>query len=514
MTAGFVAVGSGAGFADVTHGDFGAGSGNQLHVPASAPLNVTGNAGSVLGQARAMSHSGASVHNAHHGMYSSGRFAVLGGNQGDVPLSAPINGSGNAATLLGQAGALSHSAAHVTNGGHRGGDRAMTRPQLTDVTRPVTNAAPKAAPQGAPVSAPQAAPQSTPNLASPVSSITDSTKALPVGQSLPVGQALPVGKLPLRKKHMAAAAGDEHGGGGMLTSGDFGVLSGNQAYAPVSAPVNACGNAISAFGQAFAACKGHADVHNSGDGSSGMYSSGRFGVLGGNQLNAPISAPVNFCGNSATLAGQAMGLCKGRATVHNGGRGHRVWTPRADGPSAPMPQADAPQAPPAPQQGPAPAPKPQLPKAHLPKLPISVSKPKPSACGCAPAPMASTPQVPSVGLPKPELPKVTPPKASAPQVSLPKPQMPTAKLPKVQGPKADVSLPVPQAGSGCGCAPQASAVKAPEIGKATGGDDNSVINHLAKKRDTVSTPAGDPTSQLTSNLLDNEQSPVHLTDTK
>ncbi|MET9339424.1 MULTISPECIES: chaplin [unclassified Nonomuraea] len=48
-----------------------------------------------------------------------------------------------------------------------------------------------------------------------------------------------------------------------ITSGNNGVLSGNQIFAPISIPVNVCGNAVGIFGWAVAGCKGGAsvDVH-------------------------------------------------------------------------------------------------------------------------------------------------------------------------------------------------------------------------------------------------------------
>ncbi|WP_242613898.1 chaplin [Actinomadura roseirufa] len=45
------------------------------------------------------------------------------------------------------------------------------------------------------------------------------------------------------------------------TSGDFGILSGNQFVAPISIPINVCGNAVAIVGIAKAGCKGGASVH-------------------------------------------------------------------------------------------------------------------------------------------------------------------------------------------------------------------------------------------------------------
>ncbi|NRQ36099.1 chaplin [Nonomuraea sp. NN258] len=50
--------------------------------------------------------------------------------------------------------------------------------------------------------------------------------------------------------------------------------------------------------------------------------SGDAGVLSGNQIFAPITAPLNVCGNSAAVAGVAVSGCKGGAAVLGHGHGH------------------------------------------------------------------------------------------------------------------------------------------------------------------------------------------------
>jgi LPXTG-motif cell wall-anchored protein len=121
---------------------------------------------------------------------------------------------------------------------------------------------------------------------------------------------------------LIAAAFTAMGAGPALadsTSGDGGVLSGNQVHAPVSVPVNACGNAVAVLGTARAACKGDATVANRAGGSR---TSGNGSIGGGNQVDAPISAPVNACGNAVAVAGQAVAACKGHARVGNQPPGH------------------------------------------------------------------------------------------------------------------------------------------------------------------------------------------------
>ncbi|MCP2335158.1 chaplin family protein [Actinomadura rupiterrae] len=178
---------------------------------------------------------------------TTGKFSVLGGNQLYAPVSIPVNLSGNALSLLGVAKAKAHGGAHVANVEH---------------------------------------------------------------------------------------------GPGMSTSGKFSLIGGNQIYAPISAPLNICGNSIAAGAVTKAYCHGYATVHNiitghrasysDPDPSGAMTTSGKFSILGGNQAYIPISVPINICGNAASLLGYAKGKCHGSATVHNvlvGG--HRYHTPPA-----------------------------------------------------------------------------------------------------------------------------------------------------------------------------------------
>lgn len=162
-------------------------------------------------------------------------MSVLGGNQINAPVSVPINISGNSASLLGAAKAASLGGAHVSDMGDHGKS--------------------------------------------------------------------------------------------MKTSGNVSLGGGNQLHAPVSIPISFCGNAFAIAGVAKAACTGTATVtHHGGSGKS----SGKVSVLGGNQAHAPISIPVDFCGNAAAVLGVAKAYCRGGAHVlrdgghdwdHDGGHG-------------------------------------------------------------------------------------------------------------------------------------------------------------------------------------------------
>lgn len=149
----------------------------------------------------------------------------------------------------------------------------------------------------------------------------------------------------------AAAFGGGHDGKvTMESSGNFGLLNGNQVYAPISIPIDVCGNAIAVAGLAGAQCEGGASVssHRSHggyaadpgyrtagawdgggygggygggwDGGKGvdMQTSGNFGIANGNQVYAPISVPIDVCGNAVAVLGLAQAQCKGGASVGDG----------------------------------------------------------------------------------------------------------------------------------------------------------------------------------------------------
>ncbi|MER6824234.1 chaplin [Streptomyces cellulosae] len=104
------------------------------------------------------------------------------------------------------------------------------------------------------------------------------------------------------------ALADSFAGGGAEDSP--GVLSGNNVQAPVHVPVNACGNTVTGVG-AFNSASDNTCVNESGghhgEKAGGAHASGEAkgspGVLSGNNVQAPVHAPVNACGNDVTIGG-------------------------------------------------------------------------------------------------------------------------------------------------------------------------------------------------------------------
>jgi hypothetical protein len=109
------------------------------------------------------------------------------------------------------------------------------------------------------------------------------------------------------------------GGDGVQSNGDNnGILNGTQIYAPISVPINACGNSIALLGGAYsqAICGndvfGGTRVHRRHHGESAKVTESAWqsngdnnGILNGTQLYAPISLPVNLSGNAVGVLGQA-----------------------------------------------------------------------------------------------------------------------------------------------------------------------------------------------------------------
>ncbi|XRQ10214.1 chaplin family protein [Actinomadura welshii] len=129
-----------------------------------------------------------------------------------------------------------------------------------------------------------------------------------------------------RAGHAHRSAGDlaqrgwGHGGKGgddvtMTSSGNFGLANGNQVYAPIDAPISVCGNAVSVLGAASAQCKGGASVQRGNEPDADLTTSANFGALNGNQIYIPIDAPISVCGNSVAVLGLAQAQCKGGASV-------------------------------------------------------------------------------------------------------------------------------------------------------------------------------------------------------
>jgi LPXTG-motif cell wall-anchored protein len=121
-------------------------------------------------------------------------------------------------------------------------------------------------------------------------------------------------KPPVRARHARAGKAPK----GATTSGKGGVGSGNQVIAPINAPITACGNAVAVLGTARAGCRVKASSGGKSVGSP--TTSGKHSILGGNQVIAPINAPIGVCGNAAGVLGRARAGCTYSAQGSAGGK--------------------------------------------------------------------------------------------------------------------------------------------------------------------------------------------------
>ncbi|RBQ21201.1 hypothetical protein DP939_00230 [Spongiactinospora rosea] len=334
-----------------TSGDGSVLGGNQIDAPINAPINACGNSVAILGEADANCKGGATVVNRGHGAggnQTSGNGSVLGGNQVVAPVSAPLDVCGNALAIFGSATAGCTGGSTVKNvgpGGGPGGNRTSGNGSVLGGNQVV---APISAPTdicgnavavlggafgsckgGATVinggshgrhhHPPKGRHGSAGNDTSGNGSVGSGNQLIaPIDLPIDVCGNAVGGDASANCKGGAKVVKRGRGAGGNRTSGQGGVLSGNQAVAPVTAPIDVCGNAVAVLGEAFAGCKGGATVVNGGRGAGGNRTSGQGGVLAGNQAVAPVTAPINVCGNAAAVLGKAAAQCKGGAHVWPG----------------------------------------------------------------------------------------------------------------------------------------------------------------------------------------------------
>lgn len=104
----------------------------------------------------------------------------------------------------------------------------------------------------------------------------------------------------------------------LSTDGSGGVASGNQINVPVDAAIDICGNSVAVLGGSSAKCNTVINViqasdDNEGEGededSGGSSTDGSGGVASGNQVDVPVNAAVDICGNAISVLGVAEAQC-------------------------------------------------------------------------------------------------------------------------------------------------------------------------------------------------------------
>jgi hypothetical protein len=111
-----------------------------------------------------------------------------------------------------------------------------------------------------------------------------------------------------------------------------GILNGTQIYAPIDIPINICGNSLALLGEANSQAVCRNDVggrHGTESGwAANQNSTDNNGILNGTQLYAPISLPVNLAGNSVSVLGESNAAAQ---AINESGHGDGVKQNSSDG---------------------------------------------------------------------------------------------------------------------------------------------------------------------------------------
>src|SRR6266516_2149897 len=246
---------------------------------------------------------------------TTGSGGVGSGNQVSVPLSISATVCGNAIAVLGDAfggcesAASASSASHHINASHHSSSHSSTSHHSTSQHSTSHH---NASHNSASASGAAASSQTT----SGSHSIAGGNQvSAPVNAPVTVcGNSLSVAG---RAESSCAPGGAPASGAAassQTTSGSHSIAGGNQVSAPVNAPVTVCGNAPSVAGRAeSSSAPGGAPA--SGAAASSQTTSGSHSIAGGNQVSAPVSVPVTVCGNAAAVLGRAMGGCEPAASA-------------------------------------------------------------------------------------------------------------------------------------------------------------------------------------------------------
>jgi len=296
----------------VTTGQSGILSGNQTGVDAQAPVNLSGNQVTVIGQrndttstsASSTSSPGTSTGGSSGSPTTSGQDGIGSGNQTGVGVQAPVNVSGNQVTVIGQ----------------------------DNTTRAAGGSATTSHPSGSPTTSGQ-------------SGILSGNQT-GVGVQLPIdvsgNQVTVIGQdNTLQSVAGSTTGGTSAGSGGSAgsptTTGQSGIGSGNQTAVAVLAPINASGNQVTAIGQDNTLTSLGGSTTGTGTGGTTTGSpttSGQSGILSGNQTGIAVLAPINASGNQVTAIGQDNTLTSlGGSTTGTGAGGTTTGSPTTSGQS-------------------------------------------------------------------------------------------------------------------------------------------------------------------------------------
>lgn len=314
LGAGFLLVSGTAAQADQVSGpNAGIASGNQLSSVLQLPIDISGNAVSVLGFADAASVGGAGAVNAESapvteaGQVSGFNSGILSGNQVSSVVQVPVSVCGNSVAVLGFANAACVGGAGAVNGGGGWSNGGWDDDDDDNGSGSGGYGGSNSGGYGA------ADDDDAYGQGGGRANYNDEH-----GRSRGGAHGMGAGA-----RNMGGGGALSNGGADQVTGYNAGLISGNQVSSVIQAPIDVSGNAIALFGFASASSVGGAGAFNESAPvtEAGQVSGFNAGILTGNQVSSVVQVPISACGNSIAILGFADASCVGGAGAVNGGGG-------------------------------------------------------------------------------------------------------------------------------------------------------------------------------------------------
>lgn len=262
-----------------TNGRGGVLAGNILAEQGATPVQVNGNAIAAGGQAHTVSRTDSAARSGGS-LGTGGDGGTLAGNVGTIPIATPVELTGQSLSLAGNSSSTSQNSSSATAGNT---DRDTPRGPTYLVT------------SGDP--------------ATLAGNVVDPEVSGPVAVN---GNA---GSLAGNSNAQGSTDTTTRTGGTTSTTGAGSTGSGNLVQVPVVEPTEAFGNALAAAGTAHT---GQSNMDNSGA-AGNSYTSGANGVLSGNAATAPIAGSNDLFGNGFSVLGIATGTASNAVATSSGG---------------------------------------------------------------------------------------------------------------------------------------------------------------------------------------------------
>ncbi|HEY0533278.1 MAG TPA: chaplin family protein [Actinoplanes sp.] len=267
-------------------------NGTQLVTGVQVPVNIVGNSVGILGEANSFGTGVNRVEGTHVGQFNGDNNGIANGTQAYLPISVPLNIAGNSVAALGEANSAAaavnevHSrraeSGHTTEGGWGGNGGG----QFNGDNNGILNGTQIYAPISVPINA----------CGNSIALLGGAYSQALCGNDVFGGT---------RFHRVRRESGKVTESAWQSNGDNNGILNGTQLYAPISLPVNLSGNSVAVLGEANSRAVSGNRIESAQGGWGNQSNGDNNGILNGTQIAAPISIPINVCGNSLGLLGSA-----------------------------------------------------------------------------------------------------------------------------------------------------------------------------------------------------------------